>query len=266
VYFYLSGAAPDLYPNLLKIGHGSGLPMHHGEPEVAYAIRLAPSIYQMPAIRQAYDFFKAQDVDPKIAIPAGMSSAEYAAGRARTFSLVTEVPYFADDRVDDQTPTDVPRRQSLTLGLDVLREFHGIVARALAGVRLSLMPTPFLSAVEDLANRLPGQMAALQRWIISDDGLDRPATVAELFHSKTIMRFYYTLNLGMLARALEHPIDPTADKGVASVRQSITDLRNRWAQRILEESPCTPLPVRTLVAVQLASGLAAAQYLLARPP
>jgi hypothetical protein len=260
VYYYLSGPAPELYDTLTTIGRQSGIVMHRGEPEVAYAVQMAPSIYQMPTIRQSYAFFRAQGVNPLTVIGAGMSSAEFASSAAGSFSLVTEVPYYKDRRLDDQTPTGVPRRESVRQGLGLMREFLAIVEGALATAAEGVRPTPFLSAIRDLARRLPWQLAALGHWAETDPSLDRPATVAEAFHSRAVLRFHHALNLGMLARALAHPVDGGDAGVVRETRDEVASLRDAWCRKVLDESPCEPIPIRTLVATQLASGLAAARY------
>jgi hypothetical protein len=263
VYFYLSRAAPGLCRNLADAVRPAGLAMHLGEPEVPYALGLAPSVYQMPTIRQAYDFFRTYGVDPRLGIPAGASSSEYAAERAGTLSLVTEVPYFDDRRVDCVDATRVTRRESLRLSLDAMREFHSSLRAALDAVDDALQWTPFLAAVSDLASHLPCRLDSLGRWVDADPSLERPATVAELFHSRTVVWFYHALNLGMLVRALEHPIAAAAADQVADVRARVVAKREAYCDRVLAESPCRSLPIRTLVAAQLICGIATANHLQA---
>lgn len=264
IYYYLSEPAPGLYPDLTAITAAAGLAAHLGEPEVPYASPLAPSIYLLPAVRQAYEFLKAQGVDPRAVISGGASSADYAAARAGSFTLVTEVPYLTDERMDDETPTAGSRRDSVRQQLAALSALHRSIRQALDQVGPDLAPSPFLEAVADLARRMPAQMAALEHWVAHDPSMDRPATVAEAFDSQTVARFYAALNLGMLARALDSPADGADLERVEEHRRRVAALLQEWCSLITRDSRCQAIPIRKLVAVQLAAGLTTARYLLDR--
>lgn len=119
VSYYISRAAEPLYDTFRQVPAWEGLPLGLGEPEAPYMPELAPAIFRMPASGEIYDQLEAHGADPtQTAI--GASSNDYAS-RYGTFTLIAEMPYFDDPRVNDQTATDILRRDAILAGLD-LRE------------------------------------------------------------------------------------------------------------------------------------------------
>jgi hypothetical protein len=77
---------------------------------------LAPAIFPAIETRQIYDHTEENGGDP-IAGHAGTSSFDYSKPYD-TFSIVTEVAYFDDPRVMDQTPTETIRRDAILASVD----------------------------------------------------------------------------------------------------------------------------------------------------
>src|SRR5579884_3731353 len=174
VYYYIGRAARPLYDALHQIPAWEDLPLNLGEPEVPYVEQLAPAIFRTIGAAGAYDYLEANGVDPTKRA-SGASSDEYAR-RHGTFSLIIEVAYYDDPRVNDQTPTDVVRRDAILRGLDLneeatdtLRAQYEAVAGELRG------DSPFATSVRWWIEALGSSLAAERHWARESPETNRPA-------------------------------------------------------------------------------------------
>lgn len=264
VSYYISRAAEPLYDTFHQVPAWEGLPLALGEPEAPYMPEVAPAIFRMPASGEIYDELEAHGADPtKFAI--GGSSNDYAS-RYGTFTLIAEMPYFDDPRVNDQTATDILRRDAILAGLDrreeattTLRSHYAAVAAELRG------NSPFQSAIAASLGAGEGMLAAERRWAREAAEMERPATVAERFSADEQVRFQLLLPLGMFVRMLEGEIGigngtPTIRAHLAAVRATFEE-RGRQLEAALSYRA---IPIRKLVAVQFGAALATAAYLQRR--
>ena len=116
VYYYLSREEPALYPTFHELPSWEGLPLQLGEPEVPYAVQFAPAIFKMTTTAENYDYLEANGADVSNSSHGG-SSVEYADPYG-TLTLVIEMAYYDDDRVNDQTVTGTNRRAAILSSLD----------------------------------------------------------------------------------------------------------------------------------------------------
>lgn len=263
VYYYITREAPALYDLLHRIPEWEGLPLNLGEPEVPYARLLAPAIYGTLGTKDTYDYLESNGVDPTATL-SGASSDEYAR-KYGTFSLIIEVAYYDDPRVNDSTPTNTRRRDAILRGLDLNAEasraieaIYGSVARDLRG------HSPFETSVRWWIEALGASREAERQWAERAAETDRPATVAELFSSNEQVQFYRLLWLGMAVRMLEGEI--AIGNGTPAIRQGLVEARqtfDEWATRLESTLPnLRVVPIRSLVAVQLGAVLATVSHLL----
>jgi hypothetical protein len=261
VYYYISHAAEPLYKTLHALPEWEGMPLQLGEAEVPYAQPFAPAIFPTIRIAEGYDYVEQNGGDPEASGFAGASSFEYSQPYD-TFSIITEVAYFDDPRVNVQTPTDVQRREAILQGLDLadeggksLRGLFDSVAKDLKG------DSPFQHSVDWWADL--GKMREAERnWAKTSPETERPATVAELFTSIEQTQFYRLLGMGMMLRMLEGEI--AIGNGTPAIRRQLiesTRVFEEWADRLESSLEMRVLPIRKLVAVQFGAVLAAAEYL-----
>lgn len=262
VYYYISHAADPLYETLHALPEWEALPLQLGEAEVPYAQPFAPAIFPTIRVSAGYDYVEQNGGDPTATGFAGASSFEYSEPYD-TFSIITEVAYFDDSRVNDQTPSDVQRREAILQGLDLadeggktLRAHFDAVAKDLKG------DSPFQNSVDWWAGL--GKMREAERnWAKTSPETERPATVAELFSSIEQTQFYRLLGMGMMLRMLEGEI--AIGNGTPAIRQQLvesTRVFEEWADRLENSLEMRVVPIRKLVAVQLGAVLAAAEYLV----
>jgi hypothetical protein len=263
VYYYVTRACEPLYDTFHTIPEWFGLALDLGEPEVSYAVPFAPAIYRMLTIGEMYDHLEANDVpDPATVLQSGASSSEYAQ-RYGVFTLVVELPYYDDPRVNDQTPTDTLRRDAILHKLNMVDEFDAWTEEQLEIVRGDLcLETPVRRAVEAFLATGKKWRAADRQWARIAEGTNRPATQAELFSNLLGTRFYRLLTLGMFARMMEDEL------AAGSSSQAVRQVHGRSRARLEEESATLEgeldyrvLPIRSLVGVQTCVGLATATFL-----
>ncbi|WP_214412424.1 M14 family zinc carboxypeptidase [Sphaerisporangium fuscum] len=243
-YYYLNRRDPALAARLTELPGWEGIPLHHGEPEMPGPTTIAPAVYLTPGgARQAMTF------------GVGGGSADYAA-RFGALHLITELPYWADERVGDATPTTTSYRDVLKAGLAAQRELIDVVRAAMEAVRRDLaVHSPFRRSTEDM---LDTYRKAADCWE-GLPGIDRPATVAERFGNRQTLHMRRLRLTGTFRRMLE--AEAAAGNLTPAIREQrarIGELFDEWCEEAEAESAGEPIEIRKLVAVQLAAALVAA--------
>ncbi|MFG2004049.1 hypothetical protein ACGFNU_33315 [Spirillospora sp. NPDC048911] len=233
---------PSLLPGL------EGLPLHHGEPELPGSRPIAPAVHLTPS-----------GAEVGAAFGAGASSADYAT-RFGALHLVTEVPMWADERVADQTETDVGYREVVATALAARHELIGMLEDALAAVANDLtVRSPFRSSTEatlQTFRTLTEQTESLTEDPGSVGGDGRVATVAERFDHRQAVHLFRLRLLGTFPRMLDAEIsagNPTP--AIRSQHQVLTERFERW---LAEAESLPSIEIRRSVAVQLGAVLVAA--------
>lgn len=263
VYYYVSRECAPLYDLFHQVPEWFGLALDLGEPEMSSAVPFAPAIYKMLSVGEMYDHLEANAVpNPETVIQSGASSEEYAR-RYGTFTLVVEMPYYDDPRVNDQTPTEFKRRDVILKKLAMADEFDGWMETKLEAVGNALqLETPVRRAVETFLATGKKWREADRQWAMAAEETDRPATQAELFSNLQGTNFYRLLILGMFARMMKAEL--AEDGANPAIQQVYDEAYARLEQHgaALEASlNYRVLPIRSLVGVQLCAGLATAEYL-----
>jgi hypothetical protein len=260
VYYYITREAEPLYETFHAIPTWENLPLRLGEAEAPWAIPYAPAIFPMLGTAAGYDYMEENGGDP-LANASGTSSFEYSLKHG-TFSIVTEVAYFDDPRVNDESPSTTLRRDAILHGVDVseeggivLRKHFDAVAKQLKG------NSPFQVSVDWWAT-LSARNEAVRNWANTDPGMGRFASVAEVFSSNQERQFYRLLGLGMLLRMLEGEI--AIGNGTPLIRRHLAEATttfDEWTKKLDDALEMRVVPIRKLVAVQLGAILACGDYL-----
>jgi hypothetical protein len=257
VYYYLSEDLPDVIEVLHAVPESLGLPLDTGEPESPYLRELAPAVFAMDGVAEAYDYLEALGVDPGEHIRGGSSAAW--ALRHGALCMVAELPYWSHPDADDQTPTDesyadLVRRCGDALGASGT-ELQEILDQASPMLTIE---TPFLEGsrafIPMLVSAPETDHARADR-----EPADRMATVAERFGCEDLVRCFRLRYGGMLLRALE--AETTAGTAAAPLRRLRDRLAERYALWQADEVPdAAPIPIRKLVGVQFGAILACASH------
>ncbi|MDH5447381.1 MAG: M14 family zinc carboxypeptidase [Candidatus Bathyarchaeota archaeon] len=259
VYFYVSSRCKPLYPKFQNLAKKEKLPLHLGEPETPYVKKLAEAIFRMPTSVETYEFLKKHTKkDPAEIINYGTSSDDYARRVAGSFTLVCEMPYYYDSRIEDTSESDVIRKEAVLHSIKLAEERYNFIKKKYSEVKASLSShedkKPFIDAIEDSLKRFPDTIAAWKHWAKTDPKLKRKATVAEKFDSYVISRFYDLLSLGMLYRCVKSTNNKKIEKAVL---QRVV----KWNKELEKQLSYEVVPIRSLVRVQLGSALLTAEYI-----
>lgn len=272
VYWYLTEPTPEIYEEMYDSARQQKIPVNYGEPEVPYLESYAPAIYKNMGIQQDYDYLERYtDEDMSSAINAGNCSADYAKNKYGSFTLLTELPYFYDQRIDDGSGSGFLRKDVVLEKCRWSLENNRKIKELLDKVRKYLhKDNPFLMALDSFGGE--EEILAEMRMAESESGYDREATVAEKFDNQMISKFYMLLSYGMLVRAVESELEADQereqDKGAREILEE-TFLQAKKCHRELADTlekaiDYKVVPVRKLVAIQLRCGLLISEYLKER--
>lgn len=255
-YFYLSRPMPALYPLLHALPAALGVPLHAGEAEAAHFTVLAPAIYEMGTLQDAYDWTEAYGLDPYPPGSAGDASTAYAQ-KYDTLSLIAELPQFSDPFADDTSATEILYRDALRESGVRLQEAGAALTALIARVEPHLrLDTPLLRAARVFA---PAASAAGEEHLARAAAeSDRCATVSEVEALSGVVRLHRLRWGGMLVRALRAEVDAgTAAPEVRRVAVEAQTLFDGWLQDSLQEGGAVPLALSAVVGVQYGAILAA---------
>jgi hypothetical protein len=262
-YWYLTDEAPQLYEQLARFALSQKVPLSLGEPEVPYATRFAQAVYRIPGSRDSYEYYaKFTDLDPATIISGGTSSADYAKEAAGTFTMVCEVPYFYDPRIEDLSPSDMVRKEAVLKSCDLSEQLYSFVSSYFSTILpLCGGDNPFRITLEDFLSSGIKVLAAKRKWAETDPGCAEVATVAEKFDNLQVSRFYGMLRLGLLMRCAEFELKRQSAPALNGVRDVAWDELVRSAGLLDKELNYSVIPIKNLVSVQLGSALAAATFI-----
>lgn len=255
-YFYLSRPVPALYPLLHALPAALGVPLHTGEAEAAHFTVLAPAIYEMGTLQDAYDWTESYGLDPYPPGAAGDASTSYAQ-RYGTLSLIAELPQFSDPFADDTTRSETRYRDALRESGRRLQETGAALTALIARVEPHLrLDTPLLRAARVFA---PSATAAGEEHRArAAQETDRHATLSEVEALSGVVRLHRLRWGGMLVRALRAEVDAgMAAPVVRRVAVEAQELFDGWLQEALRGGGSTPLPLSAVVGVQFGAILAA---------
>jgi len=265
VYWYMSDPKPELYDGFHRLAEQHQLPLSLGEPEMPYARAFAPAIYKMPSTIDTYDYYeKFTDKDPASIITAGTSSLDYAKKVSPgVFTLVCEVPYFYDPRIDDVSPSDVTRRDAILKTCERDQELYSWALSVFDAVKILLTAdSPFKTTVENFLTTGIKSLEAKRRWAESSIPDSKVATVAEEFDNFQVSRFYKLLILGVFRRMLLFQMEvsgkqPQLEKALAEIESKM----RLWVDELNKELNYQAIPIRKLIAIQLGSALLSAEQI-----
>lgn len=253
VFYYLSAGPPELAAGLSEVPGRFGLPLHAAAWEVPGSSVLAPGVFRSPSAEEVRE--------PGAPAAFGVSSGEYAA-RHGTVTMISEVPYWEDPRAADTTPCGRSFADVLGAAVSIMeatvRELRPIAAAAAPDL---VLDTPFRRAFDDAFAACSARATGLRR-LAGDPGGARPATVAEE-HSFEVLTHLLRVRLVATLRRLvvaEHATGNTRP-GIRAALREAQDVLDGWCAEADAQLPGSPIPVRTLVATQVASTLVAASHL-----
>ncbi len=226
-------------------------------------------MYRLIGTRDMYDFYERQTDHPEKLIPCGTSSNDYANSVGNTLTLVSELPYFYDSRIDDTSETKTLRRDAVLKSCDIWDSAIHFVRELYIKIEADVSTTnPFRQALSDFLHIGAAELAAKRNWAVSAKGLVVPATVSEVFDNLNVSYFYSLLFLSLLVRIPEYE-QAHASKTIGSEAreqlnrvfvQAEKELKKR-AVALEREMNYTVVPIKKLISIQLESGFLAVSVL-----
>ncbi len=266
VYFYLGEEAPTIYPKLHALVRREGLPLHMGEPETPYIEKLDDAIFKMFGVEESYDFIeRTTGKDPATIIENGTSSHGYLRRVCDGFTLVCEMPYYYDERVGDNSPSDISRREAVLESIRFSEEVYGFLKPRFEAIRDKADPTTRLFAsVSDYIDNFEKRMEPRKRHAETSPEYEGTATVAQAFDSLVARKFSNMLRMGMVLRVVDQVLKTEPSREVEEIREEIYGKILEMDRELQREAKIEVIPIRKLVRVQLGSALIVADYLKKR--
>lgn len=268
-YWYLSKDIPEVYPALYKTAEKQQVSLSLGEPEAPYAIEYAPGIFKTLEATQIYDYLEKFTGDSPN-LNCGTSGAQYASSQCDCVTLMTELPYFFDERIADLRFTSVSRKDVIEQGIALEDKFF----ENMNGILQTISPyistsNPFLRLVNEIVESRQGHREAQLNLAKTNPEFTKPATVSQEFDSLYKERFYNGLSLGMVVRACEFEIHrlsdtPSTNEKSMEVIQRAQEIGETLLRQHCDELESqmnyTVIPIQRLVKMQLECGLILASY------
>jgi hypothetical protein len=278
VYWYATRELPGLYEQLYAVPPKYHVPINRGEPETPSCVPFAPSVYEGLGIAAEYDYVeKYGNVDMKEFVKAlrvGDCSASYAKQKYNSFTFLTELPYFYDPRIEDESESDITRKEAILQKtedhLQATEELLGVL-----DISKSLLAPEnhFLRAIGAFTGTSEEDANTLKNLIESDPVYEKLATQAEKFDNLLISKFYQSLCAGLLVRANESELELLKKSGGDSEKEAVLTKATQESLALLKRSTdfleeqlnYTVVPIKDLVGVQLECGLLVIEYLKEHP-
>ncbi len=265
-YWYISEETKEIYDEMRQASIKQGVPLNLGEPEAPYCKELSPAIYKDLSIKDEYDYLEnygAENIEKIIKV--GTCSADYAKTKYGSFTLLTELPYFYDQRILDTSETEITRGECIREAIEKSREYDAYIRDSLArSGKFMSEKNPFKLALEAFTDNEESDEAEI-RMTLEDPKFEKPATVAEEFDNRWVRLFYRSLSFGLLVRANETEIQKAHSPEAMRILKAEFESAHRRLKELcdlLEENlDYTVIPIRKLVAIQLECGLLTAKYL-----
>ncbi len=271
VYWYISRETPEIYDDMREAAKKQGIPLNLGEPEAPYCVAYSPAIYQDLGIQQNYDYLEKYGVEnPGEVIKVGTCSADYGKEVCDAFTLLTELPYFYDKRINDLSPADITRKEAALKSLEFSEEADDFIRTTLNKTKKYMEDkNPFKLALEAFTDNNESNEAT-KEMINTNPDFAKMATVAEKFDNLLISKFYKMLSYGLLVRANESELikmkerneeNPEKEKALEEGFNIALKRLEELSKKLEQEINYEVVPIKKLISIQLECGLLVADYL-----
>jgi len=273
-YWYITHDYPELYEGLRNSSIKQGIPLNLGEPEEPFITKFAPAIFKNMTIAEAYDFIEKYSGE-KPNIKNGTSSSDYAGSVTDCVTLLTELPYFFDSRIEDMSETNMTRKEAILKSVEVSQAHFARLDQILQEIRPYIQKeNPFVKLVEEVIQYILEGSEAKIKWAESDPEFEKPAKMAEVFDNLYAAKFYNGLYLGLTVRTCEYEIerqqllenrDEEAIYKLKEAHEIGGKLLEEYCNVLETELDYTFIPIQKLVRIQVESGLLVANYIREKP-
>ncbi|KHF39432.1 M14 family zinc carboxypeptidase [Halalkalibacter okhensis] len=270
-YWYISQDIPELYEGLLQSAVKQKVALSLGEPEAPFVTQFAPAVFQTMGLAQVYDY--TETFTGKVPqMDTGTSSADYASRQSEDcVTLLTELPYFFDKRIEDMSEGDMTRKEAINKNIEMNEAHFSIIDGFLKEVRPYITKeNPFVKLVDQIMLHEEESNTAKKNWANSDPAFDQKAKVSNIFDNLLTAKFYNGLALGLTVRTIEYELerlkneDSKNPEGISLLEDQhdkSAALLKSFCEELERELDYSVIPIQKLVRIQLESGLLVAEYI-----
>lgn len=270
VYWYLTKEMETIYDSLRAVPEKFNIPVHVGEAEGPEIITFSKAVYSSEGgIRHIYDFMEELgEKNPENILKVGTTSSDYSQMKFNTVTLITELPYFYDERVGNSNLTNILRRNVALEKLDWNEKADQFLMDSIRSHGdLLQKDNPFMLAIKSFSSG--SYDASAKKAIETDPAYNVKASVAEVFDNLLTSKFYKLLSFGMLVRMYEYELNQFEQKQytkesiqkkefVLRLKKALIqadDKHKQLCEDLERELHYKVIPIKTLVAIQLESGM-----------
>lgn len=251
VFFILNKAVPGAAGDLAAVAARQQVPLSRGQIDTLGWPSAGPAVYLMPPAETLITAHAGADAEPR----SGGSSSHYAE-RHGTTTLVTEVPFWYDERASDVSESGRLYAEVLRDSANRLRANAGVLTELRQRIEPRLVvPSPLRSAALDFVAS-SGSLAAASEAVAATVA-GRAATVAEVFAAECVVHMLRLRTAGLLRRQLA--IEQAAGHGAPSLRaahRELDALFDTWCQDAEGALSGELFALRQLVRLQMGAALA----------
>ncbi|MDE6956855.1 MAG: hypothetical protein K2O96_01985 [Lachnospiraceae bacterium] len=266
VFWYVGKELPQVWDALRDTTLESGLPLHLGQPEIPCCKILSAGIYKMTTGEDIYDYLEEfSPVPAEEAYKRGTDSSAYTKRFKDSLSLITELPYFYDERIKDRNLCGRSKRDVIIEGADHGEAHYRRLEKVVEMIRPYISKeNQFILLVEEQIADLNSTGKAQREWAEQEEFAEQ-ATVAEMFDSLLVSRFYAALSTSMTLRAIDFELDKTDsvdENGINTLKAArliVEDYLEEECRFLEKNLNYQVVPIRDLVKIQLESGLIVSQ-------
>lgn len=269
-YWYITHDLHELYGELRNSAIKQEIPLNLGEPEEPFITKFAPAIFKSMTIADAYDFIETF-TGKQPHIKNGTSSSDYATMFSDCVTLLTELPYFFDHRIENNEECGISRKEAILKSITLSKAHFVLIDGLLQDVRLYITDkNPFIKLVEEVSYFVQEGSDAKIKWAESNPEFEKKATVAEIFDSLQVIKFYNGLYLGLTIRTCEYEIERILSQSsyegeaINTLKETLVrgeKILKEYCSNLENELEYQVIPIQKLIRIQIESGLIVSNYL-----
>lgn len=271
-YWYISDDMPEVYDSLRNSAKKQVVPLNLGEAEAPYCKSFSPAVYRNAGSEESYDYYEELLGEvPDDMLTSGTDSSSYAKTKGNTVSLVTELPYFYDPRIEDTSEADITRKEAILKSCENSIKNVNIIIETMKGIEDYVSnDNPFKLMLDQIMQSTLPDVEAKKKWVEGGEEFTRKAKVSEAFDNIHVARVYNMLGIGMLIRASEYELekldasDKKNEKAIAALNEAKLKAEKElksMSDELEKELNYSVIPIQKLVRVQLESGLIVANQI-----
>ena len=271
-YWYLSKGDPGFCARLEDAARRQNIPLHLGEPEALYITKYSDAVFSMMSITAYVEYtLKTAGQLPETATSCGGCSADYIRGVCDCLTMLAEVPYFYDCRIEDCSDSEMTHREAIRESVRLESANYEYLEGYWAQIHpLFSADNPFYEYVDTCVDAR--QISEESRLVTAEgDFGSRPAKVSEVFDNLYGMRISECLNFGLAIRACSFELaragarSPAETELLTRCRKAFEEKLDQMCAWLARNASIEVIPIRRLVSIQLESALRAAEHLRHTP-